>query len=57
MVFSFGCAEMQQVMNQFPQTDGTGLLNISGGLKALNNGISKQVTKLTATDGFTGMKQ
>jgi hypothetical protein len=48
----FGCAEMQQVMNQFPQTDGTGLLNISGGLKeALNNGISKQVTKLT-TDGF-----
>jgi hypothetical protein len=54
MVFSFGCAEMQQVMNQFPQTDGTGLLNISGGLKeALNNGISKQVTKLTATDGFT----
>ena len=54
MVFSlFGCAEMQQVMNQFPQTDGTGLLNISGGLKeALNNGISKQVTKLTATDGF-----
>jgi hypothetical protein len=47
---------MQQVMNQF-QTDGTGLLNISGGLKeALNNGISKQVTKLTATDGFTRMK-
>jgi hypothetical protein len=43
-------------MNQFPQTDGTGLL-ISGGLKeALNNGISKQVTKLTA-DGFTRMKQ
>lgn len=54
MVFSlFGCAEMQQVMNQFPQTDGAGLITISGGLKeALNNGISKQVTKLTATDGF-----
>jgi hypothetical protein len=54
MVFSlFGCAEMQQVMNQFPQTDGMGLIAISGGLKeALNNGISKQVTKLTATDGF-----
>ncbi len=30
-------------------------LDISGGLKqALNNGISKQVTKLTATDGFFG---
>jgi Protein of unknown function (DUF4197) len=46
------CAEMQQVMSQFPQTQGFGI-DISGGLKeALNNGISKQVTKLTATDGF-----
>lgn len=53
LVFSFsGCAEMQQVLNQFPQTQGMGI-DISGGLKeALNNGISKQVTKLTATDGF-----
>ncbi len=53
-VFSlFGCAEMQHVMNQFPQTDGTGYVDISSGLKeALNNGISKQVTKLTETDGF-----
>ena len=47
------CAEMQQVMNQFPQTQGIGGLDIAGGLKeALNNGISKQVTKLTTTDGF-----
>ena len=47
------CAEMQQVMNQFPQTQGIGGVDIAGGLKeALNNGISKQVTKLTATDGF-----
>ena len=53
LVFSLAsCAEMQQVMNQFPQTQGFGI-DISGGLKeALNNGISKQVTKLTATDGF-----
>ncbi|WP_413998941.1 DUF4197 domain-containing protein [Flavobacterium sp. W1B] len=53
-VFSlFGCAEMQQVMNQLPQAQGMGLVDISGGLKeALNNGISKQVTKLTAADGF-----
>jgi len=53
LVFSLSsCAEMQQVMNQFPQTQGLGI-DISGGLKeALNNGISKQVTKLTATDGF-----
>jgi hypothetical protein len=43
---------MQQVMNQFPQTQGLSV-DISGGLKeALNNGISKQVTKLTAVDGF-----
>ena len=48
-----GCAEMQQVMNQFPQTQGIGGVDIAGGLKeALNNGISKQVTKLTTTDGF-----
>lgn len=47
------CAEMQQVMNQFPQTQGIGGFDIAGGLKeALNNGISKQVTKLTAVDGF-----
>jgi hypothetical protein len=46
------CAEMQQVLQQLPQTQGLGL-DISGGLKeALNNGISKQVTKLTALDGF-----
>ena len=48
-----GCAEMQQVMNQFPQKQGIGGVDIAGGLKeALNNGISKQVTKLTTTDGF-----
>lgn len=47
------CAEMQQVMNQLPQTQGIGGIDIAGGLKeALNNGISKQVSKLTATDGF-----
>lgn len=47
------CAEMQQVMNQFPQTQGMGFIDISGGLKeALNNGVTKQVSKLTATDGF-----
>lgn len=47
-----GCAEMQQVLNQLPQTQEMGI-DIAGGLKeALNNGISKQVTKLTATDGF-----
>jgi Protein of unknown function (DUF4197) len=44
------CNELQQVVNQFPQNE---TINISGGLKeALNNGISKQVSKLTSTDGF-----
>jgi hypothetical protein len=53
IVFSFSsCAEMQQVLNQLPQKQGMSI-NISAGLKeALNNGISKQVTKLTSTDGF-----
>lgn len=54
-VFSlFGCAEMQQVLDQLPQQ--TGILSqaeMGNGLKeALNNGITKQVSKLTATDGF-----
>ena len=50
----FSCAEMQQVLDQLPQ--GTSVLSqseIGNGLKeALNNGITKQVSKLTATDGF-----
>ncbi|MGM8363037.1 DUF4197 domain-containing protein [Flavobacterium sp. ARAG 55.4] len=54
LVFSFfSCAEMQQVLSQMPQTGTTGTIDIANGLKeALNNGITKQVSKLTATDGF-----
>ena len=49
-----GCAELQQVVNQLPQgTVGLGQFDIANGLKeALDNGIDKQVTKLTTTDGF-----
>ncbi len=48
----FGCAEMQQILDQLPQTQGIGV-DVSGGLKeALRNGIDLQVNKLTATDGF-----
>ena len=50
-----GCAELQQVASQLPQGTNGVLTNadIAAGLKeALNNGISKEVTKLTATDGF-----
>lgn len=49
----FSWVEMQQAVNQFPQTKGIAGIDISAGLKeALNNGIAKQVTKLTAVDGF-----
>ena len=52
---SSSCAEMQQVIDQLPQgTNGVlSQAEIGNGLKeALNNGITKQVSKLTATDGF-----
>lgn len=55
IIFSFSsCAEMNQVLQQLPQMQGTGTgLDISGGLKeALNNGVANQVSKLTAVDGF-----
>ncbi|MEO8515959.1 MAG: DUF4197 domain-containing protein, partial [Flavobacterium sp.] len=49
----FGCAEMQQVINQLPQTGILSQAEIGSGLKeALNNGIDKQVVKLTNVDGF-----
>jgi len=57
-ILVFGsCAELQQVVNSLPQTTGGGFginnIDIANGLKqALDNGIDKQVTKLTQTDGF-----
>ncbi len=48
------CAELQQVVNTLPQ-EGGGITNadIASGLRqALDNGIDKQVSKLTQTDGF-----
>ncbi|HQQ21642.1 MAG TPA: DUF4197 domain-containing protein, partial [Bacteroidales bacterium] len=53
-----GCAEMQQVLTTVASdyvsgNTGGSSINIAGGLKeALNNGIAKQVTLLTRTDGF-----
>ena len=51
------CAELQKVATQVAQQAGTmntlSQTQIGNGLKeALNNGISHQVSKLTATDGF-----
>lgn len=47
------CGELQQVVNQLPQTQGIGNAEIGNGLRqALDQGIEKQVAKLTQTDGF-----
>ena len=50
----FGCAELQQVANQYPELGGmTGNTEIAMGLReALDNGIEKQVSRLTLKDGF-----
>ena len=49
----FGCAELQQIASQYPGLETVGNAEIASGLKeALNNGITKEVTKLTSTDGF-----
>ncbi|NAS32585.1 DUF4197 family protein [Flavobacteriaceae bacterium R38] len=46
------CDELQQVVNQLPQTS-VGNGEIAAGLRqALNFGIEKQVSKLTQKDGF-----
>ncbi|RNC86739.1 MAG: DUF4197 domain-containing protein [Winogradskyella sp.] len=48
------CAELQQVINELPQPDGTiSNTDIASGLRqALDFGVDKQVTKLTQKDGF-----
>ncbi len=49
------CAELQQVVNNLPQQTGNilGNADIAAGLRqALDLGIDKQVTKLTAKNGF-----
>ncbi len=54
IVCTVSCAELQQVVNQIPQSGGIpGNTEIALGLKeALNFGIEKQVNKLTQKDGF-----
>lgn len=55
LVFNLtACAELQQVVNQFPQGEGTvSPLDIANGLRqALDFGVDKQVSKLTLKDGF-----
>ncbi|MEW7292579.1 DUF4197 domain-containing protein [Aquimarina sp. 2304DJ70-9] len=56
ILFLSSCAELQQVVNSLPQTTGgfgVSNIDIANGLRqALDNGIDKQVTKLTQKDGF-----
>jgi hypothetical protein len=52
-IFTFSCAELQDIVNSLPTETTNGTLDIAGGLRqALDLGIDKQVSKLTQTDGF-----
>lgn len=55
LLSALSCGELQQVVNQLPQgqTSGIGNAQIAEGLRqALNKGIDKQVSQLTQVDGF-----
>ena len=54
LIFSVtACNELQQVVNQIPQSGPISNADIAAGLRqALDMGIEKQVSKLTQTDGF-----
>lgn len=53
LLFSMSsCAELQEVVNQFPQGGITQAEIASGLRQALDFGIDKQVSKLTQRDGF-----
>ena len=54
IILFISCNELQQVVNQLPSgTPSLGNEEIGGGLRAaLDKGITKQVSKLTKTDGF-----
>ncbi len=52
LLFIYSCSELQQVVNQLPQDVVTNTDIASGLRQALDNGIAKQVSKLTLEDGF-----
>lgn len=54
LVTAFSCGELQQVVNNLPGgVPGLSEQDMAAGLRqALDNGIDKQVSKLTATNGF-----
>jgi hypothetical protein len=52
-LFSISCGELQQVINQLPQSTALGNSEIAAGLReALHQGIDKQVSKLADSNGF-----
>lgn len=56
VLICFSCAELQEVVSNYPGTSGGGGLSqseIANGLKqALNKGVEDQVSQLAKTDGF-----
>jgi hypothetical protein len=53
LLLGSACGELQQVVNQLPGGSSVSNTEIAGALReALNLGIEKQVSKLTAEDGF-----
>jgi hypothetical protein len=52
LLFMVSCAELQQVMDQLPATTVTDADIATGLRQALDLGIQRQVSKLTAEDGF-----
>lgn len=52
LLFMTSCAELQQVMDQLPATTVTDADIATGLRQALDLGIQRQVSKLTAEDGF-----
>ena len=53
VVFLVSCAELQNVINELPQTSGLSNEDMAAGLRqALDLGSDKQVTKLTQKNGF-----
>lgn len=53
LILTNSCAELQQVVGEFPMSTSMDNNTIASGLReALNKGITKQVSKLTEVDGF-----
>lgn len=53
LILTNSCAELQQVVGEFPMSTSMDNTTIASGLReALDKGVEKQVSKLTEVDGF-----